>query len=151
MNTTPELTEQLTRTAAGTWGEEAAIWLLAKHDHWLPELQRCGIIHKAGGGTLTVISYRAIDPDPNYTKLNGSEADWEILRIASTLAGTPFIRAEIQRLTRLSEDDCCLALHAIAWASNGRDWADSLRLIASSELCECRDTDGLHQHGCPQF
>lgn len=129
MTTTAELTEQLTRTAAGAWGEEAAIWLLATHGHWLPELQRCGLIRNQSmnnGGTATVIRGLA----GKTSGLIGTTSEWQVLDLAMGLYrsnGTPLFN-----LNSLDEQNRRLVLHAIAWASGGRAWAESLSLVATA-------------------
>jgi hypothetical protein len=124
-----DLAARLAETAAGTWGAEAAIWLLDAHDHWLPELERCGYIAKVTAGRNTIIRFRAIDPDR--ASLIGNRAEWQILRVASDLAGQPIDGWFADALHTLDEPNRRLVLHAIAWAAGGRDWADSLGLLTA--------------------
>ena len=123
-NTT--LAARLAATAAGTWGEEAAVWLLDQHRHWLPELQRCGLIREqptAGGGTATVI--HGIVGMTN--GLIGTPSEWQVLDLAMALYRSN--TTPLFNLTSLDEGNRRLVLHAVAWTAGGRDWAESLRLV----------------------
>jgi len=122
-----DLAQRLADTAAGTWGEEAAIWLLDMHDHWIPELERCGYIAKVNAGRNTIIRFRAIDTER--TELIGTRSEWQVLRVAADLAGTPIDDWFAQHLTALDERNRRLVLHAVAWAAGGRDYADQLGLL----------------------
>lgn len=122
-----DLAQRLADTAAGTWGEEAAIWLLDMHDHWLPELDRCGFIAKVRAGTQTVIRFGAIHTDR--TELIGTRSEWQVLKTAADLAGKPIDDWFAQDLTSLDEANRRLVLHAIAWTAGGRAWADQLGLV----------------------
>lgn len=134
-----DLTERLAATAAGTWGEEAAVWLLAEHSHWLPELERCGLIDEmpmAGGGTATVVRFGAINPER--TPMVGTRSEWQVLRTAADLAGKPIDDWHAENLTSLDEDNRRLVLHAIAWGAGGRDWAKSLGLLRGLRCGTCQ-------------
>jgi hypothetical protein len=119
------LADRLAATAAGTWGEEAAIWLLDTHGHWLPELDRCGHIHTqaANGWTATVIDDYV--GDDHY--LIGTPSEGQVLDIAMALYRGE-THTSLSGLTSLDEQNRRLVLHAVAWAAGGRRWADSLNL-----------------------
>ncbi|PBC71555.1 hypothetical protein BX265_6165 [Streptomyces sp. TLI_235] len=126
-----DLAQRLADTATGTWGEEASTWLLDIHDHWIPELDRCGLIRQqptASGDTATTINWAI---NTNQTPLIGTQSEWQILRVAADLAGKPIDDWFTQDLTSLDHENKRLALHATAWASGGRAFADSLGLLAT--------------------
>ncbi|PBC80137.1 hypothetical protein BX265_4973 [Streptomyces sp. TLI_235] len=128
--TMSDLAQRLADTAAGTWGEEASAWLLDIQDHWIPELDRCGLIRQqpmAGGGTATTINWAI---NTNQTPLIGTQSEWQILRVAADLVGKPIDDWFAQDLTSLDEPNRRLVLHAIAWAAGGRAFADQLGLLA---------------------
>lgn len=125
-----DLAQRLADTAAGTWGEEAAIWLLDIHDHWLRELERCGFIAKVRGGTATIVRFRAIDIER--TNLIGTRSEWQVLKVAADLAGKPIDDWFAKDLNSLDERNRRLVLHAIAWTAGGRAYADQLGLLAAA-------------------
>lgn len=127
MNPPHHIADRLTATAAGTWGEEAAIWLLDTHGHWLPELDRCGYIAKVRAGTATIVRFREIYAE--HTRLIGTRSEWQVLRTAADLAGQPFDDWAARDLNSLDEQNRRLVLHAVAWAAGGRHWADQLGLL----------------------
>jgi hypothetical protein len=124
---TADLATRLADTAAGTWGEEAAIWLLVQHGHWLPELERCGHIRQvpANGWTATIID--GYVGDDSY--LIGTPSEGQVLDIAMALYRGE-TQTSLSRLTSLDEQNKRLVLYALAWAAGGRDWANSLRFIS---------------------
>jgi hypothetical protein len=127
---TPDLADRLAATAAGTWGEEAAVWLLTQHRHWLDALDRAGLIRT--------------DPEyPGWAEINwslaasavltrgdgsmvGTPSEWQVLAVACSLTGRHALGWS--DLASLDEHNRRLVLHAIAWAAGGRDWAGSLGL-----------------------
>jgi hypothetical protein len=122
------LADRLAATAAGTWGEEAAIWLLDTHGHWLPELERCGHIHTqpANWPSATVIDGYVGDDH----HLIGTPSEGQVLDIAMALYRGD-TQTSLGQLTSLDEQNRRLILHAVAWAAGGRHWADSLNLTAA--------------------
>jgi hypothetical protein len=144
---TADLAQRLARTAAGTWGEEAAIWLLTQHGHWIDELDRLGLIRDLSDDGWAVISWNQFNDESRRPVGTGSEI--QVLNIARALAwsdaATPF-----RNLASLDQQNKRLVLHAIAWATGGRDWADTL-CLASPDNCLCPDGADWHQYGCPQF
>ncbi len=129
MKPTTSLVDRLAATAAGTWGEEAAIWLLNTHGHWLPELDRCGHIHTqpANGWTATLIDDYV--GDDHY--LISTPSEGQVLDIAMALYRGK-TQTSLSGLTTLDEQNRRMVLHAIAWAAGGRHWADQLGLLAST-------------------
>ncbi|WP_392749434.1 hypothetical protein [Streptomyces sp. LN590] len=123
------LAARLAERAAGAWQEEAAVWLLATHDHWLPELERTGLIHDDGDGYR--IAWRQVAStclSAGDGPLVGTPSEWQVLRLACLLTGRHAL--SLANLSLLDETNKRLALHAVAWASSGRAWADSLTLLA---------------------
>lgn len=136
------LATRLADTAAGTFGEEAAVWLLDQHGHWLPELERCGLIREvpAQGWTATVISGGI----GRGMGLIGTASEWQVLNIAMALyrdESTQFVS-----LTSLDSGNRLLALHAIAWAMGGRAYADGLGLLARDLECRGCGYDPRNEH-----
>ena len=139
-----DLADRLAATAAGTWGEEAAVWLLAEHAHWLPELERCELIDTVPwGGTgemATIVNWERVNVTTS--KLVGTQSEWRVLRIAGALGGAQ--PTQMYDLTSLDEDNRRLVLHAVAWAAGGRDWAKSLGLLRGLRCGTCqRSLTGL--------
>ena len=115
-----DLIDRLTANAAGTLGEEAAVWLLAEHGHWLPELDRVGLIGNVQSATDTRIKWDIHGRKSE--QMVGTASEWQVLYVAAGLAshrGMAMIH-----LTSLDEQNVRLVLHAIAWAARGRAWAD---------------------------
>ncbi|MFJ9771160.1 hypothetical protein ACIRVF_07945 [Kitasatospora sp. NPDC101157] len=150
MTNTTALAERLARTAAGTWGEEAAIWLLTEHGHWIEELDRLGLIGEqpmAGGGTATLIRWRQFTED---LRPVGTGSEIQVLNIARAPAW-PDAATTFRSLASLDETNRRLVLHAIAWAAGGQGWAKSLRLLGDKDGCVCPAEADWHQYGCPHF
>ncbi|WP_333745585.1 hypothetical protein [Streptomyces sp. IBSBF 2950] len=134
MTATDTLAQQLTNAAQGSPNREAAVWLLAEHGHWLPELQRAGLI------TARQVPDQA---DLNWggtawhtAELIGTASEFQVLGIARALVH-PDLQTGLNDLTRLDEDNRRLVLHALAWASGGRAWAKSLRLLGGLRCGTC--------------
>ncbi|MFF3516144.1 hypothetical protein [Streptomyces sp. NPDC002573] len=129
MNDIPALAARLGERAAGSWQEEAAVWLLASHGHWLPELQRTRLIVADGDGQSR-IAWRQVASaclSAGDGPLIGNPAEWQVLRLACVLTGRHVL--SLANLNALDEPNRRLALHAVAWASGGRAWAASLGLL----------------------
>lgn len=118
----PTLADLLAETAEGTWGKEAAVWLLNQHGHWIDELDRHGLIET--DDEYAEILWKRI---ATRSTLIGTDSERQVLDIARALAasGSTFL----QDLTSLDEQNRRLVLHAIAWAMGGRDWARTLSLM----------------------
>jgi hypothetical protein len=117
-----DLIDRLTATAAGTWSQEAAIWLLDQHGHWLPELERCGLIRDVTGSISldTIIEGSIVEA----SGLIGTESEWQVLGVALALYRGDAIAACLRNLASLDEHNVRLVLHAIAWSARGKTWAD---------------------------
>lgn len=127
---TTDLATRLGERAAGAWQEEAAVWLLATHGHWLPELERTGLIHDDGDGHSR-IAWRQVAVaclSAGDGPLIGTLSEWQVLRLACLLTGRHAL--PLANLSLLDETNRRAALHAVAWASGGRAWADSLAVLA---------------------
>lgn len=122
----PTLAELLAATAAGTWGAEAAIWLLDQHGHWLPELDRLGLIRidSTGFSFIRWDEFAGVRPIAT-----GSEI--QVLNVARALALADGA-STFRNLASLDEQNRRLVLHAIAWGMGGRAWADTLRPKAAA-------------------
>jgi hypothetical protein len=128
-----DLITRLTETAAGSWGHEAAVWLLAEHGHWLPELARLNLIDY--GADDASIRWDAI----RSTALPCSGSEFQVLDLARALASNR--AAALTDLTSLDEPNRRLVLTAIAWAAGGSDWAWSLRLAPAEVRLRGRARD----------
>ncbi|MEU3342248.1 hypothetical protein [Streptomyces sp. NPDC006668] len=129
MNDINALCARLGERAAGSWQEEAAVWLLATHGHWLPELQRTRLIDTDADGESR-ISWRNVAIaclNAGDGQLTGTVEAWQILRLACVLTGRHVL--SLANLFVLDEQNKRLALHAMAWAAGGRVWAASLGLL----------------------
>ncbi|WP_073947593.1 hypothetical protein [Streptomyces kebangsaanensis] len=129
MNDITVLAARLGERAAGSWQEEAAVWLLATHGHWLPELQRTRLIIDDGNGSSR-IAWRHVASaclSSGDGPLIGTVSEWQVLRLACVLTGRHVL--SLANLSSLDEPNRRLALHAMAWAAGGRAWADSLALL----------------------
>jgi len=121
---------RLAERAAGSWHEEAAVWLLDAHGHWLDELQRTKLVVTDADGRSR-IAWRQVASaclSAGDGPLIGTLSEWQILRMACVLTGRHSL--SLADLNLLDEANKRLALHALAWASGGREWADSLALLA---------------------
>nr|WTB35222.1 hypothetical protein OG781_42335 [Streptomyces sp. NBC_00830] len=128
---TTDLAARLAERAAGAWQEEAAVWLLATHGHWLEELQRTELIHDDTDGRSR-IAWRQVAStclSAGDGPIVGTPSEWQVLRLACLLTGRHAL--SLANLSLLDETNKRLALHAVAWASGGRAWADSLALLAA--------------------
>ncbi|MFJ1529693.1 hypothetical protein ACIOFV_14910 [Streptomyces mirabilis] len=151
MNHTTALAARLGERAAGSWQEEAAVWLLAAHGHWLPELERTRLIQNDADGQSR-IAWRLVASaclSAGDGPLIGSLPDWQVLRLACILTGRHTL--SLAHLSSLDEPNRRLALHAMAWASGGRAWAAILALLppehdaqAPSARVWCEAHPGLH-------
>jgi hypothetical protein len=127
------LADRLTDTAAGSWGEEASIWLLDIHDHWLPELERCGMIrtdadlpdYSAINWSLAASAVLTRGDNP----LIGTTSEWQILAVACSLTGRHALGWG--DLSFVDGPNKRLVVHATAWASGGRAFADQLHVLAT--------------------
>jgi hypothetical protein len=119
---TPDLIARLAESAAGSWGPEAAVWLLAEHGHWLPELERDGLIDSDAR-----IDWEEVACQAGPRGLIGTPSELQVLGVAVALAVTA--STPLQNLASLDEENRRLVLTAIAWAAGGSDWAWSLRLV----------------------
>lgn len=131
MNQITALGARLGERAAGSWQEESAVWLLAAHGHWLPELQRAALIHTDADGRSR-IPWRQVSSaclSAGDGRLIGTLSEWQILRMACVLTGRHAL--SLADLCLLDEANKRLALHALAWAAGGHAWADSLGLLAA--------------------
>lgn len=132
-----DLADRLAATAAGSWSEEAAVWLLTEHGHWLPELERCGLIDTVPWGVsdemATSVNWERVNVTTG--ELVGTMSEWRVLRIAGALGGAQ--STQMYDLASLDETNRRLVLHAVAWAAGGLAWAKSLGL-----------TRGLHCGTC---
>ncbi|MGW4048847.1 hypothetical protein [Streptomyces sp. NPDC004721] len=130
MNHITALGTRLGERAAGSWQEEAALWLLGTHGHWLPQLQHARLIVDDGSGQSRVawrhVASACLTADDG--PLIGSSSQWQVLRLACLLTGRHAL--SLANLAALEEPDKRLALHAMAWAAGGRAWAHSLALLA---------------------
>lgn len=125
----PSLADLLMWTAEGTFGEEAAVWLLDQHGHWLDELDRLDLIRHDSTGYSFVRWDEFTEARPVGT---GSEI--QVLNVAHALAtanGSANGVTSFRGLTSLDESNRRLVLHAIAWAMGGRAWARSLYLTSA--------------------
>lgn len=128
---TTDLATRLAERAAGAWQEEAAVWLITHHGHWLPELERTGLIHDDGDGRSR-IAWRQVAStclSAGDGPLTGTPVEWQVLRLACLLTGRHAL--SLANLSLLDEPTKRMGLHAVAWASGGRAWADSLALLAA--------------------
>lgn len=126
-----DLATRLAERAAGAWQEEAAVWLLAEHGHWLPELQ-CTQLVIADATGHSRIAWRQVAVaclSAGDGPLIGTLAEWQVLRLACLLTGRHAL--SLANVSLLDEPSKRLALHAVAWASGGRAWADSLALLTA--------------------
>ncbi|MCT9003506.1 hypothetical protein [Streptomyces rhizosphaerihabitans] len=129
MNHITALTARLRERAAGSWHEEAAVWLLTSHGRWLPELERTRLIHNDAEGRsriawpLVASACLSAGDGP----LIGTPSEWQVLRLSCVLTGRHVL--SLANLSLLDEPDRRRALHAMAWASGGRAWAASLALL----------------------
>ncbi|WP_324787155.1 hypothetical protein [Streptomyces sp. H51] len=123
------LCARLGERAAGSWQEEAAVWLLATHGHWLPELERARMVIDDGDDQFR-IAWRHVAAaclNAGDGPLSGTMEQWQILRLACVLTGRHVL--SLANLFTLDELNRRLALHATAWAAGGHAWATSLGLI----------------------
>ncbi|WP_127356483.1 hypothetical protein [Actinacidiphila soli] len=130
MNQINALSARLGERAAGSWQEEAAVWLLAEHGHWLAELQRTQLVDADADGSSR-IAWRQVTSAclyPRDSAMVGTLSEWQVLRLACVLTGRHAL--SLADLDSLDETNKRLALHAVAWAAGGRAWADSLALLA---------------------
>lgn len=151
MNHITALAARLGERAAGSWQEEAAVWLLASHGHWIPELERTRLIHNDGEGQHR-IAWRLVASaclSAGDGPLIGTLPEWQVLRLACVLTGRHAL--SMANISLLDEPDKRLALHAMAWASGGRAWAASLALLppehdtqGPSARVWCEVHPGLH-------
>ncbi|REE61470.1 hypothetical protein BX257_4049 [Streptomyces sp. 3212.3] len=132
MYETTALATRLGERAAGSWQQESAVWLLAAHGHWLPELERGQLVAVDGDGRPR-IAWRLVASaclSAGDGPLIGNLAEWQILRLACLLTGRHAL--SLSDISSLDEHNRRLALHAIAWASGGRQWAESLGLLPAA-------------------
>ncbi|MGW1626308.1 hypothetical protein [Streptomyces sp. NPDC002172] len=137
------LCARLGEKAAGSWQEEAAVWLLATHGYWLPELQRTRLIYTDTDGESR-ISWRNVAVaclNAGDGQLAGTAEAWQVLRLACVLTGRHVL--SLANLYALDEQNKRLALHATAWAAGGHQWAASLGLLPPA--CDV-GTDGAAPH-----
>jgi hypothetical protein len=130
VNQITALSARLGGCAAGSWQEEAAVWLLAEHGHWLEQLQRTQLVIADADGRSR-IAWRQVASaclSAGDGPLIGTLSEWQVLRMACVLTGRHAL--SLADLCLLDETNKRLALHALAWASGGRAWADSLALLA---------------------
>ncbi|MEU6318067.1 hypothetical protein [Streptomyces sp. NPDC047009] len=129
MNHITALAARLGERAAGSWQEEAAVWLLASHGHWLPELERTHLVVAEGDGFSRIAWRQAAAACLNAGNgpLIASLSEWQVLRLACVLTGRHVL--SLADLSLLDEPNRRLALHAMAWAAGGRAWAASLGLL----------------------
>ncbi|MFB7575371.1 hypothetical protein [Streptomyces sp. NPDC056165] len=131
MNHITALGTRLGERAAGSWQEEAALWLLATHGHWLPQLQGAHMVADDGNGQSR-IAWRHVASaclTAGDGPLVGTTSEWQVLRLACLLTGRHALG--LANLNSLDEPNKRLALHAMAWAAGGRAWADTLALLAA--------------------
>ncbi|MCF1592474.1 MULTISPECIES: hypothetical protein [Streptomyces] len=128
------LAQQLAATAHPNTREEAAVWLLAESGHWLEELDRMGLISRDTDSGQARVDWPGTSSQ-RY-QLIGTDAEFQILTIARALAA-PELGADFPHLSKLDADNRLLVLHAIAWASAGREWAKSLRLLPGMRCGVC--------------
>ncbi|MEU6424061.1 hypothetical protein [Streptomyces spiralis] len=151
MNQINALCARLGEHAAGSWQEEAAVWLLATHGHWLPELQRARLIVDDGEGSSRV-AWRLVASaclNAGDGTLSGTVEAWQVLRLACVLTGRHVL--SLGNLYTLDEHNMRLALHAMAWAAGGHAWAASLGLLPPAHEAEtpsgrvrCEAHPGVH-------
>ncbi|MFF4504860.1 hypothetical protein [Streptomyces sp. NPDC001401] len=151
MNHITALCARLGERAAGSWQEEAAVWLLATHGYWLPELERTSLIVDDGDGQSR-IAWRQVASaclSAGDGQLIGTLSQWQVLRLACVLTGRHAL--SLANLDSLDEPNRRLALHAIAWAAGGHAWAASLGLLpppydpeAPSNRVRCEAHTGAH-------
>ncbi|MEU4095523.1 hypothetical protein [Streptomyces sp. NPDC026673] len=123
------LATRLGERAAGSWQEEAAVWLLGSHGHWLPELERTQLVIADADGQSR-IAWRQVAAaclSAGDGPLIGTLSEWQVLRLACVLTGRHAL--SLANLSALDEPNKRLALHAMAWAAGGRAWAASLGLL----------------------
>jgi hypothetical protein len=129
VNDITALGSRLGERAAGSWQEGAAVWLLASHGHWLPELQRTRFVIDDGDG-YSRIAWRQVASaclSAGDGQLIGTGSEWQVLRLACLLTGRHAL--SLADLQSLDEPNKRIALHAMAWAAGGRAWADTLGLL----------------------
>ncbi|GAA1111984.1 hypothetical protein [Streptomyces javensis] len=127
------LAHQLATTASGSWGEEAALWLLAEHGHWLPELHRVGLIMDGPDHDQARINWPGTESSQD--DFIGTNSEHQVLSIARALVHQNF-RVGLNP-SELDEENRLLVLHAIAWAAGGRAWAKSLGLLRGLRCGTC--------------
>lgn len=130
---------QLLAEDAHSWGETAAVWLLDTHGHWLPELERTGLITELPEAGVRV---RWIAIHTHLGKLIGTTSELQVLAVARALASHG-AHTTLGELTSLDEVNRRLVLHAVAWAAGGEDWATSLNLLPPPEQWRGAD-DGAY-------
>ncbi|MFK0106471.1 hypothetical protein [Streptomyces sp. NPDC091217] len=129
MNDINALCARLGERAAGSWQEEAAVWLLVTHGHWLPELQRTHLIYTDADGESHISWWNVAAACLNAGdgQLAGTAEAWQVLRLACVLTGSHVL--SLAYLYTLDEQNKRLALHAMAWAAGGHEWAAGLGLL----------------------
>ncbi|RFU83649.1 hypothetical protein DY218_27465 [Streptomyces triticagri] len=171
-SSTLSLHEQLTASAQGDWGLEAAVDLLAAHGRWLPTLDQHGWITygsdcfedcEPGCDTAhtTDIEYAAIDwtgisgallidrrtrdtEERDYALLVGSGSERGMLQLACSIAaGTQTsVRGA---LSSLDSGNLRLALRAIMHAARGRAYAEEVFPTLADDVCEGCGRPGEHR------
>jgi hypothetical protein len=139
MELTPELHDLLRQGAEKDGvGHTAALWLVEQNPGLLAVLADKGLIFRdfvtenpEDFEVTARVNYPlALDVLPRHSSPG---EDRRVVKIAAALAGDTggFNPGDVRTL----EDDrlVCAALHAIAWAARGRDFADSLGLLTSAE------------------
>lgn len=127
------LAHQLATTVSGSPGEEAAVWLLAEHGHWLPELKRVGLIMDSPDQEKARVNWPGTFSARD--DLIGTASEHQVLDVARALAHPDFKVGLSPAL--LDEENRLAVLHAIAWATGGREWAKSLKLLGGIRCGTC--------------
>ncbi|MFF3493763.1 hypothetical protein ACFYWS_20690 [Streptomyces sp. NPDC002795] len=120
-----DLIARLTAEPATTRQEDAAVWLLDTHGHWLPRLVAAGFLtDSADGPGIHWRNTAAACLGAFEGRMDGSEADWQILRLALALTGRHVM--SLSDLALLEGTARKQAVIAFAWAAGGRAYADNL-------------------------
>ncbi|MFE2578837.1 hypothetical protein [Streptomyces sp. NPDC059378] len=136
------LCARLGECAAGSWQEEAAVWLLATHGYWLSELERTGLIidDESSQARIAWRHVAAACLNAGDGPLTATADQWQVLRLACMLTGRHVL--SLANLTILDEPSRRLALHAMAWAAGGHAWAASLSLLPPAFGAESPASEG---------
>ncbi|WP_336031974.1 hypothetical protein [Geodermatophilus sp. FMUSA9-8] len=114
----------LLRAALGDYSDEAAILLLLTSGHWLPQLQRAGLItldgNVDGAGLWAHINWPDLDGALRIGTITGSTSQRQVLRAAASIAdGHPVDLGDLA--AGLDRHALTLVLAAIAHAAGSHE------------------------------